>query len=117
MIPPRFRQAIADLTDERLYPMWWIEQQIEAGTIMLMENEAAIIGVERRIYPGGAIELHGLFAAGAIDAIVRLIEDACEAGRIAGCIMASISSRPGWSRVLKDRGFAMSQQTLVKDLV
>ena len=112
----RFRDEIAALIDDRLYPMDWIEARIAEGSIMLMENDAAIIGVERRHYPGGAVELHGLFAAGELPGVLNLIDEACEAARAAGCTMATIASRPGWARILESRGFKMTQQTITKDL-
>lgn len=83
---------------------------------MLFDNERAVIGVEKRVYPGGLVELHGLFAAGELGGILPLVEEACAAARIAGCDIASISSTPGWLRVLKGRGFRLVQQTIEKDL-
>jgi hypothetical protein len=96
--------------------MVWVEQRIADGSITLLENEAGMIGVERRHYPGGLVELHGLFAVGDLDAILELIDLACEAGRLAGCDVAAISSRPEWARVLRTRGFRVEQQVIVKDL-
>jgi hypothetical protein len=75
-----------------------------------------VIGVERRVYPGGLVELHCMFAAGALDGILELADIACAAGRDAGCDTAAVSSRPGWAKVLKGRGFRMEQQIVVKDL-
>lgn len=111
-----YRDDIIGMLDERFYPYWWVEQQISAGAIGLMENDTAIIGVERKEYPGGAVELHGLFAAGELNGILELIDAACEAGRISGCTVATISSRPGWAKILKSRGFEMRQQMIMREL-
>ena len=111
-----YRNDIVAMLDERFYPYWWVEQQINAGAIGLMENDRAIIGVECREYPGGAVELHGMFAAGDISGILELIDEACEAARLSGCTIATISSRPGWAKVLKSRGFEMRQQVITKEL-
>lgn len=116
MIPERFRADVAALLDERMFPLWWIEQQILEGRIVLMENDGAIIGVERREYPGGLSELHGLFAAGDMEAILALVEQACYAAKAAGYTIATIASRPGWSRVLKGQGFEMRQQVISREL-
>lgn len=112
-----FREQIHEAIDHRLYTMEWLESEVASGRIALLENDKAIIGVERRIYPTGVQELHGLFAAGALEGILELIDLACAAGREAGCTMATISSRPGWARVLKERGFALRQQEISKELV
>lgn len=112
----RHRAEVAAILDERFYPLWWLEQRISAGEIDLLHNDKAIIGLEVRTYPGGARELHGLFAAGDKDAIRELIDVACEAGRLAGCVVAAIESRPGWARELKDKGFTVEKVRIVKEL-
>lgn len=81
-----------------------------------MENDTAIIGVERKEYPGGAVELHGMFAAGDLEGIDELIEKACQAGWAAGCSIATISSRPAWAKRMKSKGFAVQQVTISKEL-
>jgi hypothetical protein len=112
----RFRDEIAGILDPRKWPLDWVEQQIGEGRITLHENKTAIIGIEVREYPGGLMELHGLFAAGDLAGIKELIGDAVEAGRLAGCHTAAISSREGWARTLRDMGFKMDQVTISKDL-
>ena len=41
-----------------------VENEISEGRITLLESETAVIGVEKKSYPGGLVELHGMFAAG-----------------------------------------------------
>ena len=112
----RHRAEIAGILDERRFPLWWVESQISEGRIALMSNDTAIIGVERREYPGGLIELHGMFAAGDMAGVLELIDQAVEAARLAGCDVASIDSKAGWSRVLKSRGFVPAKTLIEKDL-
>lgn len=112
----RHRAQVASILDERFYPLWWLEGRISAGEIDLLHNDRAIIGLEVRTYPGGARELHGLFAAGDKDAIGELIDAACEAGRQVGCTVAAIESRPGWARELKHKGFTVDKVRITKDL-
>ena len=112
----RHRGEIASILDERFYPLAWVEQEIAAGRIGLMHNDTAIIGIERRVYPGGAVELHGMFAAGRMAGVLELIDLAIEAGRLSGCTVAAIDSRPGWATVLKTRGFVRDRLRIVKDL-
>lgn len=111
-----YRDEIIGILDERFHPYWWVEQQIAAGAIKTMENDTAIIGVEVKTYPGGAVELHGMFAAGELSGILELIDQVCEAARLSGCTIATISSRSGWAKILKSRGFEMRQQVISKEL-
>ena len=112
----RHRAEIAAILDERYYPLPWLEAEIAAGRIGLMHNDTAIIGIERRHYPGGAIELHGMFAAGRLLGILELIDLAVEAARLSGCTVAAIDSRPGWAVVLKTRGFVRDRLRIVCEL-
>lgn len=116
VIPRRWRDDIASMLDERFYPLGWVEQQIAKGAIGLLENEGAIIGIERREYPGGAVELHGMFAAGDKGAIRELVKDAIAAARVAGCDIAAIESRLGWEREFRSLGFERDKVRIVKDL-
>lgn len=102
------------MLDERRWPLWWIEGEISAGRIGLLANDTAIIGVERREYPGGLAELHGMFAAGEMAGILELIDQAVLTAEGFDC--AAISSKPAWGRILKSRGFVPHQLTIVKNL-
>jgi hypothetical protein len=112
----KWRADLSATIDPRKWPLEWIEARVAEGSITLLENDTAVIGVERRHYPGGLIELHGMFACGDLNGILELIDQACIAGRAAGCDVAVIASRPGWGRVLKSRGFEVEQQMIAKDL-
>lgn len=112
----RHRAEIIGMLDERKWPHWWLENEISEGRIALLENDTAIIGVEKRVYPGGYVELHGLFAAGELDGILELIDFAVEGARMQGMDGAAISSRQGWARILKSRGFSPQQITIAKEL-
>lgn len=112
----RHRAEIAGMLDERRYPIEWVEAQISEGRIALLDNATSIIGVERREYPGGLVELHGMFAAGDMAGILELIDAAVLSARQHGFDCAAISSKPAWGRILKSRGFVPHQLTIVKDL-
>jgi hypothetical protein len=115
-LPDRFRGEIAGILDQRFYPLAWVEQQIAAGQIGIVENETACIGVETRIYPGGASELHGMFAAGELDGILQLIDAACDQAARLGFTVAAIESRSAWGRILKSRGFETDRVRIVREL-
>lgn len=110
----KHRNEIAGMLDERLYTIEWVDAQIWSGAFRIFASENAIIAVELKQYPTGAIELHGMFAAGDLDEIVPLIGRAEEWGRTMGCTYATISSRPGWARVMRD--YEVVQVTIRKVL-
>lgn len=112
----RHRAEIIGMLDERKYPHWWVESEISEGRIALLENETAIIGVEKKIYPGGYIELHGMFAAGELNGVLELIDGVVEAARLQGMDGATIASSQAWCRILKSRGFVPHQLTITKEL-
>ena len=110
------RPAIAALLDPRCYTIDWLDVQILNGDARAFGNDTSAIVVAVKQYPAGATELHGLVAAGDLPGILDLIYEAEAWGRSHGLTFACIASRPGWARVLKDRGYAMHQTTLLKEL-
>ena len=112
----RHRAEIIGILDERKWPEWWLENEIGEGRIALLSNETAIIGVERKIYPGGYEELHGMFAAGDMNGILELIDQAVAAAEMQGLDGATIASKPAWARILKSRGIVPDQLTITKEL-
>lgn len=112
----RHRAEIIAILDERKHPHWWVENEISEGRIALLESDTAIIGVEKKVYPGGYIELHGMFAAGDMDGVLELIDHAVEAAQLQGMDGATIASSPAWGRILKTRGFVPRQLTVTKEL-
>lgn len=110
------RNAIAALLDPRCYSIEWLDQQILDSEALLFTSADAIIVVAVKRYPAGATELHGLVAAGEMEAILPLIGQAEDWARNLGVTFACIASRPGWERVLKTRGYRLYQTDLRKDL-
>lgn len=110
----KYRDEIESLLDPRLYTIKWLDEQIWLGAYQLFTNENAAIVTEVKGYPTGASEIHGIVAAGDLPAILELIKQAEKWGREQGCILASISSREGWTRVLKD--YRVHQVYIVKEL-
>jgi len=110
------RDAIEAMLDRSFYPIEWVDGQVWTGAIQTRGDERAVIGFELKSYPGGAREIHGMFAAGDLDCILKLISDAEDFGRECGCTHATISSRAGWARLLAKRGYRPHQQTIIKEL-
>lgn len=110
------RSEIAQVLDQRCHTIDWMDVQILNNHARVFASDDAVIVVTVKQYPAGATELHGLCAAGSLRAILPLIEQAESWARDAGITFACIASRPGWERVLKNRGFTLYQVELRKDL-
>lgn len=112
----RHRDEIEALLDPRFYTIAWLDAQIVQSRAMCFGNGASVIVIELKVYPTGAVELHGLVAAGELQGIVSLIGEAEDWAKGHGILTASIASRPGWTRVLKDKGYAVHQVVVRKEL-
>lgn len=112
----RHRDEIAALLDPALYTIEWLDQQIAERRALVLGDDTAVIVVEIKHYPTGAMDVHGIVAAGELEAILGLIEQAENWARDVGCVGALIASRPGWARVLKSRGYEMHQISVRKVL-
>ena len=113
----QWRPHFAKALDERLYTIEHLDSLIHSGVTQIWYGEEAAIVTELKQYPTGAWVIEGIVAAGSLDEIVEeLIPRAEQYGREAGCIMARIESREGWGKVLKSKGWEISQTALVKEL-
>lgn len=106
----RFLEAV----DESLHPAWWIDHMVERGGWRFWGNDRAAILAEIKNYPSGVKEVHGVVAAGELDAIKALIVNAEDWGRSRGATRASIASSPAWARLLPE--YEVEQVTIVKEL-
>lgn len=113
----RFRDAFAALLDPALYPIEWLDGEIKHGNILLLSADDSAILVSVKTYPSGLQEIHGEAAIGKrADIVSILIPQAENFGRSIGCKFGSISSRPGWERVMREHGYDLHQTTLRKSL-
>lgn len=112
----RHRDEIAALLDPRLYSIEWLDREVATNSVGVMGDERGVIVFEIKHYPTGAMDVHGLVAAGELEAILGLIEQCENWARDHGCIGALIASRPGWARVLKSRGYEPHQVSVRKEL-
>ena len=112
----RHREAIASLADPRFYPIGWIDREVWNGNIRTLSNDTSIIGFQIKTYPGGAKELHGMFAAGDLAGVIELVAEAEEFGRALKCDVATIESAEGWKRIMASKGYRPHQLRIVKEL-
>lgn len=110
-----FRDQIAEVLDERLHPIEWLDAQVFAGLANVFVHDDSCLLTQFNTFPSGAKEIHGLVAVGDMNTIAHILTPRAEQfGREHGCIIASLASRPGWAKALD--GYAPYQLTLRKDL-
>lgn len=103
--------------DERYHTLPWLDEQVLTGKVRFWRSDNAAIITEMRAYPTGAMDIHGLIAAGDLNEIVnQLIPAAEEWARGQGCIAAQIESREGWKKALRPLGYEAHQLIVRKEL-
>lgn len=113
----RFRDQFASVLDPQRYTLEWLDAQVQYGGYIVIGDEDACVLCELKSYPTGAMDIHGVLAAGDLETIVeKLIPEALDYGRNLGCIGGLIESREGWVKVLKESGWTIHQTTLRKVL-
>jgi len=123
LLPPRidpyqiWRGEFAKATDETLYPMAWMDREIEAGRFLLDHTADAAVVTGIKHYPSGLFDVEGIVAAGNAETIVGvLIPTVVERARQIGASGALIESRSGWLRLLKGQGFEPHQTSIRRAL-
>lgn len=112
-----FRERFGAVMDPRYFPLEWLDSRILAGAVRFWRNDTAAIVAELRRYPGGALDVHGLVAAGELAGVIELIALAEEWGaEQPGFVAAEISSRPAWAKALKSHGYKLHQTTVRKEV-
>jgi hypothetical protein len=113
---PAWRSRLLEGVDTDLYPAEWLDRRVASGRARFWGNESGAILAEIKTYPSGVKEVHGLVAAGDVDAVKALIPLAEQWGRQCGATRGSISSHPAWARIMRDAGYEPTQLTIVKGL-
>lgn len=112
----RWRDGFAEALDPRFYTIAYVDELIWTGAANFFSNEHAAAIAEIRIYPTKAMDVHGLVAAGDVNAIIELIAEIEAWGKSLGCIGGVIESRPAWARIMKSKGYEPHQIAVRKDL-
>lgn len=101
--------------DPAFHTIAWLDRQIAMGSATFFCADDAAIVTEFREYPTGAKDIHGLIAAGNLATITGVLIPEAEAfARSQGAIGAIIESREGWSKALRDSGYAPYQTAVRK---
>lgn len=124
----QWREMFAEALDQRFHRIEHVDEMVCTGARVLAINSRATEAAkfftngraaalaEIRRYPTGAMDVHGLVAAGDVEAIVELIPTIEAWGEAMGCIGAVIESRPAWARIMKKHGYDVFQTAVRKEL-
>lgn len=112
----QWRPEFLKVADPKFYPAQWLDGQVLSGAARLIRNEHAAILIDIKIYPSGAMDVHGVVAAGNLKDICEVLIPAAEAwGRQVGCVGACLESREGWAKTLAPSGYVAEQVVYRKD--
>lgn len=92
----------------------WLDKQVWACVYRLFASKEAAILAEITTHPSGVKSVDGVLAAGDLDGIKALIEQAEAWGIEQGAAFAQIESRPAWAKLLPD--YEINQVKIVKGL-
>lgn len=113
----RWRNDFVALLDPELYPAAWLDDQVASGEMVLFSGEKSAILCSVRVYPSGLKEVHGQAAVGELSSIVSTLIPLAESyAKSIGCRYASIASREGWSREMRQHGYTLYQTEIRKVL-
>ena len=113
----KFRDGLISILDERFYPAAWLDAEVYAGFVKLFHCDDAAILAELKVYPSELMEVRGVLATGRLESIEDILIPQAEAwGKAEGCFCADISSREGWLRRLRKRGYSLHQVSIRKEL-
>lgn len=110
-----FRDEFIALAPDK-YPADYIDGQVWAGFWRCLSNGKAAILFTLKTYPSGLREVEGLAAVGELESITALVRVAEDWGRTLECAIASIESRPAWTKIMKQYGYEVSQVRIEKGL-
>lgn len=112
-----WRDRLATANDPRFWPIEAIESMLIAGTAQFWSDGKAALVTRINEYPGGAVVLEAVAAAGDMGSLHDEIDDQTEAwAREQGIPIMLSPGRIGWPRVLADKGWKHYQTVLIKEL-
>ena len=112
-----WRDRLTQANDPDFFPITFVDEVLTDGRARFWcDGRAALVTIERA-YPGGALCVEALAAAGDMEALVETIEPAlCDYARAIGATHLRVEGRTGWPRILKRAGWTHDQAVLFKDM-
>jgi hypothetical protein len=112
---PEWRERLAKANDPAFWPITAIDAELDAGRAQFWCDGAAALVTRIVEYPGGAVALEALAAAGDMGTLIgSLCIDVENKARPAGITHLLVAGRSGWLRKLA--GWRPYQTVIVKEL-
>lgn len=112
-----WRGRLAQANDPLFWPITAFDQMLAEGLAQFWATDKAALITKINEYPGGAVAIEVLAAAGEGNELRGSIAEAVEAwGRSIGATHIKIEGRRGWGRTLKPAGWKIHQEILLKDI-
>ena len=110
-----WRARLAEANDPAFWPIEAIDALLLAGEAHFWGDDNGALVTRLNTYPGGAVAVEAVAAAGTIEGLKDTITPAVERwARLHGCTHLLIAGRAGWARVHSD--WRHHQSILIKDL-
>ena len=88
---------------------------VTSGRMQLWPAPRGCATTEIVLYPRKKV-LHVFLAAGEMDQLFDMIDDATKWAEERGCTAMTLAGRPGWQRAMKPLGFVPTLVTMEKDI-
>ena len=112
-----WRDRLAEANDPAFWPITAFDQMLADGSAQFWGTDKAALLTKVNEYPGGAVAIEVLAAAGSGNELRGPIAEAVEAwGRSFGATHIRIEGRRGWGRTLKPSGWTIHQEILLKEI-
>lgn len=111
----KWRRRLANANDPQFIPIEHIDALLASGEAQFWASDDAAMVTQIVHWPGGAVSVRAIAAAGKKADITGALKDAVLAwGAAVGCTHAFVEGRDGWRNELPD--FEHYQTILVKEL-
>jgi hypothetical protein len=113
----RWRARFHAALDPALHTPAWLDGEVACGRLALFTAADSAIIASVKTYPTGLKEVQGELAVGKRAEIVGSLIPRCERwAQATGCRSAQISSREGWTKIMRSHGYNTYQTTIRKAL-
>lgn len=112
----RCRGWLMEALDEATYRWEDVARAIFAGKAIFWPGKDCAMVTEDQVYPNGERAMLVWLAGGDINELLAMAPGVEASARLRGCTSVLIEGRPGWSKILKGRGYGVHAVMLKKGL-
>lgn len=109
-----WRDRLATANDPAFWPIEAFDKLLERNEAQFWANDEAAMVTRVAVYPGGAVAIEVMAAAGNLKALIALTPNVNAWGLSIGATHIMVIGRPGWARALPD--WRHHQSILIKEV-